>query len=410
METLYRCVCGLDVHKRFVMACVRRIGEGGRVSREIRRFETMTRNLLALREGLRSEGVTHVAMESTGVFWKPVVNLLEGHFEQVMVVNAQHVKNVPGRKTDVKDAEWIAQLLQCGLLTPSFVPDRATREQRDLARHRAILARQRAAVANRLHKLLEDTNIKLGVVATDILGVSGRQMLERIVAGEDSPAALAEEARGRLRGKIPQLRVALEGQVREHHRFELKLLLAQYDFLGTQIEELSAKIAATVSPLFNQTVQLLMTAPGVQRRAAEAVVAEIGTDMKPFATDDKFVSWAKVCPGNNRTGGKDKRGKTGKGNRWLRGALGQIALAAVHTNDTYVQAKYRRLVRKGKARALVAVQHDLLRAFYHMVKQQVPYADLGPDFYDRRNREHLKQHHLQRLERLGFKVTLEVAA
>jgi transposase len=407
---MYPCVCGLDVHKKFVMACVRRIGEQGRVDREIRRFETMTRNLHARREWLRREGVTHVAMESTGVFWKPVMNLLEGHFEQVMVVNAQHVKNVPGRKTDIRDAEWIAQLLQCGLLRPSFVPARAQRQRRDLTRHRATLAEERTAVANRIHKVLEDTNIKLGAVATDILGVSGRKMLDRLLAGEESPAALAEEARGRLRGKIPQLRVALEGQVTDHHRFELKLLLAQYDFLGTQIDELTQRIAATASPPFDQAVQLLVTAPGVQTRGAQAVLAEIGTDMKPLPTADNIVSWAKVCPGNNRTGGKDKHGKSGKGNRWLRAALGQIALAAVHTKGTYLQAKYRRLARKGKSRALVAIQHDLLRAFYHMLKHQVPYADLGADFFDRRNLDHLRQHHLRRLESLGFKVTLEVAA
>jgi transposase len=400
----------LDVHKKFVIACVRRIGEQGRVSTEVRRFDTMTRNLRALREWLQHEGVTRVAMESTGVFWKPVVNLLEGHFEQVMVVNAQHVKNVPGRKTDIRDAEWIAQLLQCGLLRPSFVPERVTRQRRDLTRHRATLAAQRAAVANRLHKVLEDANIKLGAVATDVLGVSGRQMLERLIAGEQSPEVLAAEARGRLRGKIPQLRVALEGQVTEHHRFELTLLLAQYDFLAAQIEELSRRLEATSSRPFEQAVELLQTAPGVQARVAQAVLAEIGTDMQPFPDADHLVSWGKVCPGNNRTGGKARSGKNTKGNRWLRAALGQIALAAIHVKGSYLQAKYRRLARKGHRRALVAIQHDLLRAFYHMLTRQVPYADLGAAFFDRRNVEQLKRHHLQRLESLGFKVTLEIAA
>lgn len=410
MESLYACVCGLDVHKKFVVACVRRIGEAGRVSREIRRFETMTRNLRALQEWLSGEGVTHVAMESTGVFWKPIVNILEGHFHQVMVVNAQHVKNVPGRKTDVRDAEWIAQLLQCGLLTPSFVPARDTRERRDLTRHRSKLAQQRASVANRIHKVLEDTNIKLGAVASDILGVSGRAMIERLIAGEQSPEVLAEQARGRLRGKIPELRVALEGRVTAHHRFQLQLLLAQYDFLGAQIEAISAKIQAEAPPLFAQAVQLLVTAPGVQARSAQAVLAEIGLDMGQYPTADNLVSWAKVCPGNNRTAGKDKRGPKRKGNRWLLGTLGQIAMAAVHVKGTYLQAKYRRMSRKGSNRALGAIQHDLLRAFYHMLKDGVPYADLGADFFERRNLEPIKQYHIRRLEGLGFTVSLEVAA
>lgn len=410
MEQLYRCVCGLDVHKKFVIACVRRVDAAGRVTREIRRFETMTRHLEALRQWLHQEGVTHVAMESTGVFWKPVMNLLEEHFEQVMVVNAQHVKNVPGRKTDVRDAEWIAQLLQCGLLRPSFVPERAQRERRELTRHRAALAQQRAAVANRIHKVLEDANIKLAAVASDVLGVSGRAMLEQLIAGEESAATLAEQARGRLREKLPQLRVALEGRVTAHHRVGLQLLLAQYDFLGAQIEALTQRVEATSSGPFEAAVALLMSAPGVGRTAAQAVVAEIGTDMAPFATADHLVSWAKVCPGNNRSAGKDKRSAPRKGNRWLRGALGQIALAASRRQGTYVHARYHRLARKGKARALVAVQHALLRAFYVMLTDQVPYQDLGADFFDRRNRDHLQRHHLRRLEALGFKVTLEIAA
>lgn len=411
MQELFVCVCGLDVHKKFVMACVRRIGEGGRIHREVRRFETMTRNLRALLEWLESEGVTHVAMESTGVFWKPIYNILEGHFEQVMVVNAQHVKNVPGRKTDVKDAEWIAQLLQYGLLSPSFVPDQESRHRRDLTRHRTKLAQQRGSVANRIHKVLEDTNIKLGSVATDILGVSGRAMIESMVAGEEDPNALAELARRRMRGKIPELRVALEGKVTEHHRFQLRMLLDQYDFLGTQIDELSKRIKALTPPLFDQSVKLIATAPGAQERSAEAVVAEIGTDMSQFPSADCLASWAKVCPGNNRSADKTKPGKQRKGNRWLRGALGQMAMAASRTKGTYLHAQYRRIAaRRGKKRALVAVQHSLLIAFYHMLKNQVPYADLGVDFFDRRNVEPLKQYHLRRLEYLGFAVSLQPAA
>lgn len=410
LETVYRSVCGLDVHKKFVVACVRRIGEEDRIYKEVRRFETMTRNLKAMREWLLTMEVTHVAMESTGVFWKPILNILDGHFTQVMVVNARHVKNVPGRKTDVKDAEWIAQLLQCGLLKPSFVPDRETRERRDLTRHRIKLTEDRTAVANRIHKVLEDTNVKLGAVATDILGKSGRQMIESIIAGEQSPEVLAELARGRMRGKIPQLRVALEGVVTDHHRFQLKLLLEQYDLLSKQIEEISAKVDEQSTPLFDQAVELLCTAPGVSKRAAQSVLAEIGTDMKTFPTAENLASWAKVCPANNRSAGKDKASRKGKGNRWLATTMGHIAMAAANTKGTYVQSKYRRAARKRRAHALVVIQHDLLRSFYYMLKRSTPYVDLGPDYFDRRNREQLAKHLRTRLESLGFTVSLEAAA
>lgn len=408
MQVLYECVCGLDVHKKVIVACVRRLGEGGRVSSEVRQFETMTRNLVALRDWLKAEGVTHVAMESTGVFWKPVVNILEGAFEQVMVVNAQHIKKVPGRKTDVIDAQWIAQLLQCGLLKASFVPDRSQRELRDLTRSRTKLTQQQAAVANRIHKVLEDANIKLGAVASDILGASGRSMIEAIIAGQTDTKEMAELARKRLRAKIPELRVALEGKVTDHHRFQLKMLLDQYDFLGRQVEGLSERIRAVSPPLFDQMVELLtQTLPGAQRRSAEGVLAEIGNDMSQFPSPKHLASWAAICPGNNESAGKRKGGKTRKGNHWLRAALGQMAYGASRTKGSYFRAQYHRLApRRGRNRALVALQHSLLTAIYHMLRDNLPFSDLGEDFFDRRNVSALTRYHVRRLENLGLKVTL----
>jgi transposase len=408
MQVLYRCVCGLDVHKKVIVACLRRLGEGGRVFTEVRHFATMTRNLVALREWLKEEGVTHVAMESTGVFWKPVLNILEGHFEEVMVVNAQHIKRVAGRKTDVADAEWIAQLLHCGLLKPSFVPDRTQRELRDLTRSRTKLTEQQAAVANRIHKVLEDANVKLGAVASDILGVSGRSMIEAIIAGQTDAGQIAELARQRLRGKIPELRVALEGKVTEHHRFQLKMLLEQYDFLGRQIEELSQRIVAISAPPFAQAVELLVSSlPGAQQRSAESVMAEIGTNMGQFPSHKHLVSWSAICPGNHESAGRSKGGKTRKGNRWLRAALGQMAYGASRTKGSYFRAQFHRLAaRRGRKRALVAVQHSLLVAIYHMLRDNVPYTELGEDFFDRRNVTALTRYHVDRLERLGHKVTL----
>jgi transposase len=407
MKELYPCVCGLDVHKKAVVACLRRIGEQGRIHREVRTFGTMTRHLVALREWLRQAEVTHVAMESTGVFWKPVYNVLEGHFAQVVLVNAQHVKNVPGRKTDVGDAEWIAQLLQCGLLRASFVPARGLRELRELTRHRTQLTQQQAAVANRIHKVLEDANIKLAAVATDILGVSGRAMLEALIGGQTDTAQLAELARGQLRGKIPELRVALEGHITDHHRFELRTLLAHYDFLGQQIEALSARLEEVSPRPFREAIALVCTMPGTQARSAENVLAETGIDMSQFPSAKHLNSWAAICPGNHQSGGKSKTGKTRKGNRWLRGALGPMARGGARTKGTYFRTQFQRLcTRRGKQRALVAVQHTQLTAIYHMLKHQLPYAELGADYFERRDAARLTRHHVNRLERLGHKVTL----
>lgn len=407
MDVLHPCVAGLDVHKQTVVACVRRVGEGGRLWTEVRTFDTATRHLAALRTWLEAEGVTHVAMESTGVFWKPVYNCLEGHFTHVLLVNARDMKQVPGRKTDVKDSEWIAQLLQFGLLRGSFVPARTQRELRDLTRHRTTLVEEHNRVVNRLHKVLQDANIKLSSVASDILGVSGRQMIEALGRGEDDPVVLAEFARRRLRGKIPQLRAALEGQVREHHRFLLRLLLEQLDFLARAIDELTGHITEVAAPPVQAAVALLTTIDGVGQRVAETIAAELGTSMAPFPSHKHCASWAGVCPGNNESAGKRKSGKTSKGNRWLRRALAEAAWAAARTKGTYLAAQFRRIARRrGTRRAIVAVSHTVLVASYHILAKGVPYADLGADHFDRLQPERLTRYHVTKLRSLGYQVTL----
>jgi transposase len=407
LTVIYRWVCGLDVHKKSVMACVRGVDAQGQVVSKVRRFGTMTRDLLELGEWLKAMGVTHVAMESTGVFWKPIYNLLEGSFE-VILVNARHIKQVPGRKTDVKDCEWIAQLLQCGLLRASFVPPKPIRELRDLTRHRATLTQQRAAVINRVHKLLEDANIKLAAVASDVLGVSGRQMLEAMIRREESAEALAELAQRRLRAKIPQLRLALEGHVTDHHRFLLQDLLAQMDFLDTRIAAVSKRIEEVMPSPFAAALETLVEIPGFHQRTAENVLAEIGVCMEQFPSAAHLASWAGVCPGNNESAGKRKSGKTPKGNRWLRRALGEAAWAAARTKASYFNAQFRRLSsRRGPKRAAVAVQHSLLVVVYQLLRNGLIYEDLGPHHFDRMDSLRLRRHHIAKLEALGFRVTLE---
>lgn len=406
MDVMFESVAGLDVHKKTVVACVRRVGAGGRVWKEVRTVATMTHNLQALAAWFKEHQVTHVAMESTGILWRPVYNLLEHQFT-VLVVNARHLKQVPGRKTDVKDCEWIAQLLQCGLLRASFVPPRERRELRELTRHRVKLVQQHTQVVNRLHAVLQDANIKLSSVATNILGASGRDMIEALQRGEDDPGQLAALARGRLRAKLPQLRLALEGQVRAHHRFLLALLLDQLDYLSAATDKISQRIEEISSPSFRAAVELLTTADGIQQRTAETLLAEIGTDMTPFPTHKHLCSWAGVCPGNNESAGKRKSGKTPKGNRWVRGALGEAAWAASHKKDTYLAAQFRRLVpRRGKKRAIVAVGHSLLVATYYMLKRDTAYADLGAAHFERLDPHRLIRYHLTKLQALGRHLKL----
>jgi len=409
MEMLYRNVCGLDVHKKTVVACVRRLGEGDRVWKEVRTFATMTHNLRALVAWLEQEGVTHVAMESTGILWKPIFNLLEDRFE-VLVVNARHLKQVPGRKTDVKDCEWIAHLLQCGLLRGSYVPSRTYRELRDLTRHRTKLVQQHTQTVNRLHAVLQDANIKLSSVASDILGVSGRDMIDALQRGEEDPAQLAELARGRLRAKIPQLRGALEGMVRDHHRYLLTLVLDQLDYLSRTIDQLSQRIEEISPPSFRDAVRLVSTVDGIQQRTAENILAETGIEMTQFPSAKHLSSWAGICPGNNESAGKRKSGKTPKGNRWLRGPLGEAASAAARTKATYLAAQFRRIAsRRGKKRAVVAVAHTQLIVIYHMLRTNTPYKDLGPDHFERLDPVRLTRHHVQKLQALGYTVTLTPA-
>ena len=423
MEQMLERCAGLDVHKKTVMACVLRPGKRSKAHKEFRRFGTMTRDILELADWLSQRGVVHVAMESTGVFWKPIYNILEGSFE-LMLCNARHIKQVPGRKTDVSDSEWIAQLLQHGLLQGSFVPPRPMRELRELTRHRATLTDEKTRVGNRIHKILEDSNIKLGSVASDVLGVSGRAIIRAIINGEDDPGTLAELSRRRLRGKIPELRTALQGHVTDHHRFMLESLMDHLTFLEGKIESLSARIETTMDSIsqkpspgegeefpplpFRDAVQLLKDIPGVQQITAENVLAEIGTDMSQFPSSGNLASWSGICPGNDESAGKRRKGKTTKGNRWLRRALNQAAWAASHTRGTYFSTQYRRIAsRRGKKRAIVAVAHSLLVTIYHMIRDQTIYADLGADHFDRLDPDRLTLYYLKRLKSLGHKVTLE---
>ena len=374
----------------------------------LRRFGTMTADLLELRYWLAQEQVTHVAMESTGVYWQPIFNILEGHFE-VWVVNAQHIKKVPGRKTDMKDAEWIAQLLQCGLLKPSFVPDREQRELRDLTRQQTKLVQQRDAVANRIQKVLETATIKLGSVASDVLGVSGRNMIEALIGGERDVSKLADLAEKRLRHKIPQLQRALEGEVREHHRFLLRRLLDQYDFLEKEIARISERLAAIAPPSFRGAVERLDEVAGVAERGAQALLAETGTDMTRFPSHKHFASWAGRCPGNRESAGKRKSGKTPSANRHLDAVLTEIAHAAVRKKDSYFKSQYHRLAgRRGKKRAIGAVKHSILVTIYFMLRDNKSYTDLGPDHFDKLNPQQQIRYHVRKLNELGQNVELSL--
>lgn len=405
MEWIYRCCAGLDVHSRTVAACVRGVDKDGKLHKEIRTFGTMTRDLLRLSDWLTAEGVTHVAMESTGVFWKPIYNILEGQFT-VLLVNARHVKNVPGRKTDVKDCDWIAQLLQCGLLRGSFIPPKPQRELRDLTRMRTQLTREMSSVVNRIHKVLEDTNVKLGLVATDIMGVSGRRIINALIAGETDTDKMANMTCARMRVKIAEMQPALEGKVTDHHRFMLKALMDHVSYLQRHIEVFNQRIEEAARP-FEKAINALIPMPGYDTKSAQNVIAEIGPNMDPFPTDAHLNSWAKVCPGNNESAGKRKSGRTGHGNPWLRSTLVQVAWAATHTKGSYYQAQYRRMAgRRGKKRAIVAVAHSILTTTFHVLNNERTYKDLGADHFDRISRERIRRYHVKRLESLGYKVAL----
>lgn len=405
MQVVFERCSGLDVHKKTVAACV--ITPEGR---ETRTFGTMTADILALADWLQSMGVTHVAMEATGVYWKPVYNLLEPYGFELIVVNAQHIKQVPGRKTDVRDAEWIADLLRHGLLRGSYIPSRLERELRELVRYRKTLIRERAAEVNRVQKVLEGANIKLASVATDVMGKSGRAMLEAMVAGTTDPKALAALAKGRLQGKQPELEQALQGLVGPHQRMLLRTQLRHIDFLDREIETLSAEIAERMRP-FEEALRRLETIPGVGRRTAEVLAAEIGMDMSRFPTAAHLTSWAGMCPGNNESAGKRKSGRTRKGSPWLREALLEAARAAARTRNTYLSAQYHRLAaRRGAKRAAVAVGHTILIIAYHILKEGTIYKDLGANYFDERDKAATVRRAVRRLENLGYKVTVEPMA
>jgi len=401
--------CGLDVHRDTVAACVRGPGPNGHRQQHVRTFGAPAAERLARRDWLEAHEVTHVAMESTGVYWKPVFYVLEDRFT-CLLVNAAHIKQVPGRKTDVLDCIWIAQLLEHGLLRGSFVPPAPIRELRDLTRHRKVLIQERSRAANRLHKLLQDAGIKLASVAPDILGVSGRAMLEALVQGTTDPATLADLARGKLRAKLPALRQALAGRFRPHHAFLVSQLLAHVDYLDEAITTMSTEIAARLLPFEPQVTQL-DTIHGIARRTAEVAIAELGVTMSAFPSDRHLASWAGLCPGNHASAGKHRSGTTRKGNHWLRMALIEAATAAIRTKDSAFAARYRRVMRhRGHKKAVVAVAHALLRTIYHLLAQGTPYHDPGPDYYDRRHAQRAARRAIETLERQGYRVVLEPAA
>lgn len=402
MQVVHERCCGLDIHKRSVVACV--LGPGGR---QTRTFGTTTDQVLTLADWLVAEGVTHVAMESTGVYWRPIYNVLEGTELVQLVANAQHIKAVPGRKTDVKDAEWIADLLRHGLLRASFVPDRPQRELRDLVRYRTALIRQRAQISNRLEKTLEAANIKLGAVVTDLLGKSGRAMLAAMAAGEEDAEVLANLARGRLQRKHAELCAALQGVVGAHQRLVLQSHLRHLAFLDEEIDRLSAEVTDRLQP-HQDALERLDTIPGVGPRVAEALLAEIGPDLARFPSAAHLASWARVCPGMEESAGKRRSGRIGPGNPWVRGILVEAAWAASHTKDTYLAAQYRRLVaRRGVKRALVALAHTILVIVYHLLRRNTTYIELGGNHFDERRREAAVHSSVQRLERLGYYVQLQ---
>lgn len=409
MDVVISHCAGLDVHQATVVATVRVPGPGGRRQVETATFGTMTPDLVALHEWLQAHGVTHVALESTGVYWKPVYYVLEGAFT-LLLINMQELKRVPGRKTDVKDSEWLAQLLECGLLRSSFVPPPPIRELRDLTRYRVQQVRDRAQEINRLCKVLEDAGVKLSTVATNVVGVSGRAMLLALINGTTDPVVLADLARGKLRKKLPELRRALQGRFRAHHAFLLQQIFAKIDFLDDAVEHLTTEIDARLGP-FEPTLAALDTIPGVNRVTAVSLIAETGGAMDRFPDAAHLCSWAAMCPGQNESAGKRRSGKTRKGNRYLRAALIQAGSAASRTKHTALHALYARVkAHRGHKRAVIAVGHQILEIAYYVMRDTVTYHELGPSYFDQRNKERAIKRHVKQLEALGVNVTIQEAA
>lgn len=409
MKALIERCAGLDVHKATVVATMRIPDANGEREVTTQTFATTTAGLLALCDWLEAAGVTDVALESTGDYWKPVYYVLEDHV-RLLLVNAQHVKQVPGRKSDVTDSGWLAQLLECGLLRSSFVPPAPIRELRDLTRYRKQTIRDRNREVNRLQRVLEAAQIKLSSVASDVMGVSGRAMIAALIAGTTDPVVLADLAQGKLRKKLPALRAALHGRFGAHHAFLLTQILSKMETLEGIIGDCSTQIATQLAP-FQEVLTQLMTIPGVKRRTAEVIVAETGADMGRFPTDAHLCSWAALCPGQHESAGKQRTGRTRHGNPYLRTALVEAASAAARTKGSALQARYRRIkARRGYQKAVVAVAHHLLTIAYHVMAQGVPYTELGADYFDRRQRDRVTRRYVRHLEQLGYRVHLETAA
>jgi transposase len=409
MDLLYPRCAGIDVHKRTAVVTVGWVDEQGQRQRKTRTFGTMTADIEQLAAWLVEHQVTHVAMESTGVYWRPVFNLLEPHVE-VVLANAAHVKAVPGRKTDVRDSEWLLDLMQHGLIRGGFIPEAPIRALREMTRYRTNVIEERTRALNRIQKVLEDTNIKLASVVSDILGVSGRAMLEALIGGETDPEVLARLARGTLRKKHDALVQALRGQIQEHHRFLLRTLLVHVDHLTASITELTTEVARRLEP-YTAALELLCTIPGVKRRVAEVVLAELGADLSRFADARHLCSWAAICPGNHESAGKRRSGRMRHGNRWLRSVLLQAAWAAIKVRGGYFGAQFRRIAkRRGDKRAAIAVAHSILTVIYHVLTRDEPYRDLGGDYFDRRKPEQQARYYARRLAELGFDVTLDPIA
>lgn len=404
MRVVYEICCGLDVHAKTVVACLVSHGK-----KEVRTFSTMTDDLLTLLDWLTAAGCTHVAIESTGVYWKPVFNILEGSME-VILVNARHMKAVPGRKTDVRDCEWLADLLRHGLLKASFIPPLEIRELRELTRYRQSLKGELARIANRVQKVIESGNIKLGQVASNALGLSARGMLKLLAAGETNVERMANLAQRQLKQKKPELRRALVGRLTESQRWVLTELLTRYEEVESAITRVNERIDKELAehPFVKEAVQMLDEIPGLGKQTTEDVISEIGVDMSAFPSHHHIASWAAVCPGNNESAGKHRSGKTGKGNAYLRRALVQAAWAASHTKNTYLSAQYHRLVKRlGKKKALIAVAHSMLVIIYHILSRKEHFHELGGDYFDRHNQQTLRHHLIRRLESLGLKVTVQ---
>lgn len=406
MEVLHLNCAGLDVHKDSVVAAVRHM-VGGEVKRGVRTFKTTTQDLMALSDWLSAEGCTHIVMEATGVYWRPVWHILsDGEFELVLA-NAAHVKNVPGRKTDVNDATWLADLMAHGLVRGSFVPDQQTQEMRNVLRMRKQFVRERSSHIQRIQKTLEDANIKLDSVITDIIGLSGRRMIEALIAGETDPNALAALAHRRIKATPTELEAALRGRVTKHHRFALRLLLQHIDAIDAAIAEIDQEVDANVEP-FRIAIKILSTIPGISQLSAEVIAAEIGTDMARFPSQEHLISWAGLCPKNDESAGKRRSTRMRKGAPWLKTTLIQCAWAAARTKGSYLQAQFHRLrARRGAKKAIGAVAASILTAAYHMLKSGTLYKDLGTDYFDKRAKGKQILRLVSRLENLGFAVQLQ---